>query len=441
MATYKRFPANVWNLFEELLKTRLTGIKGKLAELELGIKKVAASETADKLTTAYTIDGVDFDGSGDIKHYGVCTTASSVAIKTVACSGFKLVNGARITVRFDNADTSTDSTQLNVNSTGNRLIKYKGEALPKYALEEDTTYLFIYNGQWFDFVGSLGKIYEPFAAATNEANGSEGLVPAPTAGKDSSYFLNANGAWTIPHDTTYTIFTAAGKTTAGTTGLVPAPSVGDDETKYLNSKGQWTKVSGVDPFTAATSEVNGTSGAVPAPSVGDGANKFLSALGTWAVPVNTTYVEFTAATANAAGTAGLVPAPSAGDGSNKFLNATGSWVVPPDTKYSIFGTATTTSPGTTGLVPAPSIGDGVSKYLTAIGTWTTPPVVTSSANGYMSVGDKSNLDYLFHQTSTSYAVGDQVHVKDFPTYMVLECTTAGTTSNSAPDFATAAATD
>lgn len=50
--------------------------------------------TATKLATARTIDGVDFNGSAAITHYGSCSTAAATAAKTVAITGFKLVTGA-----------------------------------------------------------------------------------------------------------------------------------------------------------------------------------------------------------------------------------------------------------------------------------------------------------------------------------------------------------
>ena len=52
----------------------------------------------------------------------------------------------------------------------------------------------------------------------------------------------------------------------------------------------------------------------------------------------------------------------------------------------------------------------------------------------MNKQDKANLDSIFHQTSTTYEIGDQVHVAEFPSYYVLECTNSGTTGNTRPDF-------
>lgn len=49
--------------------------------------------------------------------YGTCSTAYNVAAKVVACKGFELVTGARITIKFTNVNTTAAPT-LNVNGTG-----------------------------------------------------------------------------------------------------------------------------------------------------------------------------------------------------------------------------------------------------------------------------------------------------------------------------------
>lgn len=48
------------------------------------------------LQTARTIDGVSFNGSAAITHYGACSTAAATAAKTVTLAGFSLVSGARV---------------------------------------------------------------------------------------------------------------------------------------------------------------------------------------------------------------------------------------------------------------------------------------------------------------------------------------------------------
>lgn len=70
------------------------------------------------------IDGVNFDGSAAITHYGVCVTPAETTAKIVSLTGFTLVKGARITVNFMTANTVSLPT-LNVNETGAKPIKCK----------------------------------------------------------------------------------------------------------------------------------------------------------------------------------------------------------------------------------------------------------------------------------------------------------------------------
>ena len=49
--------------------------------------------------------------------YGVCETAADTAAKTVEMTGFKLVNGVTIHVKFNNTNSVKNPT-LNVNGTG-----------------------------------------------------------------------------------------------------------------------------------------------------------------------------------------------------------------------------------------------------------------------------------------------------------------------------------
>ena len=80
------------------------------------------ANSATKLNTARTIDGVSFDGSANIVHFGVCETAADVAAKTVTVSSFSYVDGARIMVLFTKGTTLKQSTTLNVNNLGAKNI-------------------------------------------------------------------------------------------------------------------------------------------------------------------------------------------------------------------------------------------------------------------------------------------------------------------------------
>lgn len=69
-------------------------------------------------------------GTGDIKSiassaYGECTTASNTAAKVVDMTGFVLVKGVTITVKFTNSNTAENPT-LNVNSKGAKPIMRYG---------------------------------------------------------------------------------------------------------------------------------------------------------------------------------------------------------------------------------------------------------------------------------------------------------------------------
>lgn len=112
------------------------------------------SASASKLATKRTINGVQFDGSANIHHYGACSTAAGTAAKTVALSGFVLATGAEITVKFSATNTAANPT-LNVNSTGAKPIRYKNAAVPSGYIVANKTYRFVYDGTYWQIVGDV----------------------------------------------------------------------------------------------------------------------------------------------------------------------------------------------------------------------------------------------------------------------------------------------
>lgn len=154
--------------------------------------------TATKLATARTIDGVDFDGSAAISHYGTCSTAAATAAKVVALTGFKLVTGAHIKVKFTVTNTASNPT-LNVNSTGAKAIYYRGSAISAGYLAANRTYEFVYNGTQWELVGDINTntTYSTMTGATASAAGKSGLVPAPAAGENGKY-LRGDGTYGTP---------------------------------------------------------------------------------------------------------------------------------------------------------------------------------------------------------------------------------------------------
>ena len=87
--------------------------------------------------------------------YGSCSTAASTAAKTVTWDGFTLAQGACVVIRFDNANTATGMT-LNINSTGAKAVYYNGSAIGTDVIKAAGTYMFVYNGTQYDFIGSVG---------------------------------------------------------------------------------------------------------------------------------------------------------------------------------------------------------------------------------------------------------------------------------------------
>lgn len=86
----------------------------------------AKADTATKLSTARTINGINFDGSANINNYGYCETAAATAAKTVTVGGtFTLATGAFVIVKFKYANTASSPT-LNVNGTGAKPIYQYG---------------------------------------------------------------------------------------------------------------------------------------------------------------------------------------------------------------------------------------------------------------------------------------------------------------------------
>lgn len=105
------------------------------------------ADSATVLDTSRKIDGISFDGSADITHYGTCTTGASTKAKVVTCVGFTLVTGARIYVKFTNAQTYNGQVTLNVNSTGAKNVCQKGTvASVRYEWQAGEVIAFIYDG-------------------------------------------------------------------------------------------------------------------------------------------------------------------------------------------------------------------------------------------------------------------------------------------------------
>ena len=248
--------------------------------------------SATKLQTKRNIDGVQFDGSASITHFGSCSTAAATAAKVVSCTGFVLETGARITVKFTVTNTAASPT-LNVNGTGAKAIKYRGSTISADYLAANRVYTFIYDGTDYELVGDINT----------DTNTTYNTGTASTAGLTKLY-------------------TATGSAVDGT---MTQKAITD----ALSGKASSSHTHGVASTTANgfLKQLDGST------------SHFMRGDGTWATPPNTTYSAFKAATSSAAGGAGLVPAPAAG-AQSKFLRGDATWQAISLSTFGVTATAT-----------------------------------------------------------------------------------------------------
>lgn len=156
--------------------TALTNLENKLTNdinnvvNNVKVNYAKNADTAEKLKTARKIDGVDFDGSTDIRHYGICITAAATAEKVVSLDGFKLVEGARVAVKFNYVNTNTVPT-LNVNNTGAKnMVKYGTTYVDPNTWSAGAVVEFIYDGISWCMTSSSGAVFQAGAVApTNKS--------------------------------------------------------------------------------------------------------------------------------------------------------------------------------------------------------------------------------------------------------------------------------
>lgn len=91
-----------------------------------------------------------------IPYYGICTTAAATAQKEISdITDFVLQKGSRVTVKFTNTNTATNSLTLKVGSTAAKPIYYAGNPIPVSAIRANRTYDLVYDGTNYDIIGSL----------------------------------------------------------------------------------------------------------------------------------------------------------------------------------------------------------------------------------------------------------------------------------------------
>ena len=168
-------------------KSNIT-VPTKLSELTNDKNFITASGnagTATKWATARNINGMTVDGTANITNYGTCSTAADTAAKTVDCTGFELVTGAEITVKFTVTNTATEPT-LNVNGTGAKPIQYRGSyILPSY-LANGRVYTFRYDGENYELVGDINTDTNTDTKVTQTLTSTDGSYPLLLAPKSQT---------------------------------------------------------------------------------------------------------------------------------------------------------------------------------------------------------------------------------------------------------------
>lgn len=107
-----------------------------------------------KLTTAQTIDGILFDGTGPVNRFVHCATKADNPNKTVLLSDFRLGFGATVTIKFDNGNTA-QNPELDVNGTGSWPIYYNNQPITGTKITANHVYTFVYDNYHYDIVGDL----------------------------------------------------------------------------------------------------------------------------------------------------------------------------------------------------------------------------------------------------------------------------------------------
>lgn len=166
---------------------------------------------AVQLTTGRAIDGITFNGTAAISHYGTCSTAAATAAKVVSCTNYTLVTGSRIIVKFTVTNTAAVANlTLNVNSTGAKAIKYRNANLSSAGvLAANRVYEFIYDGTNYQIVGDLDTntnttyTADDTTLALNDKTFSmkSGIVTAGSAGPTAAVTGNNDATIDVPRIT------------------------------------------------------------------------------------------------------------------------------------------------------------------------------------------------------------------------------------------------
>ena len=108
---------------------------------------VPEAETATAAAEAIVNNGNAGLGHG----FAVCDTLADTAAKEISMTGFQLVKGAIVAIRFTYGVGSFNCT-LNINETGAKQVYYKGSANSQARVGLNDTVIFVYDGSSYHVV-------------------------------------------------------------------------------------------------------------------------------------------------------------------------------------------------------------------------------------------------------------------------------------------------
>ena len=161
------------------------------------------------LTAHQTIKQDGITGA-TVNRFGTCSTAADTAAKTVSITTgtFSLEAGARVSVKFSNANTASTPT-LNVASKGAKNIFHKGVQITTGGNKALLAGVcdFIYDGTQWHLVGNYIDTTTTYSNFVKSGSGAKsGLVPAPSTTAGTTKYLREDGTWKVPPDTN-TVYT------------------------------------------------------------------------------------------------------------------------------------------------------------------------------------------------------------------------------------------
>ncbi len=157
------------------------------------------SISAYSLYYTRNFEGMNYNGTSNITHYGVCSTASNVQIKDVTIQNFNVSSiyvGSRVIVKFSNGNTAI-TPQLRVNSSStsgtSKPIKARSYTISSssnfYKWQPQDVLEFVYDGSSWIWVG-----FQNYTAYSESSEYTYSLIDSQGEGSSlySDYYYDAD---------------------------------------------------------------------------------------------------------------------------------------------------------------------------------------------------------------------------------------------------------